>query len=51
MGTIIKDNMNPIERVKPQALIDNQVQSTRLLQYFPDLFAPSQADEEWIKRV
>jgi hypothetical protein len=60
MGTIIEDNMNPIEKVektmllmastihgvKPQALIDNQVQSTRLMQYFPALFAPLQADKE-----
>jgi hypothetical protein len=32
-------------------LIDNQVQSARLMQYFPAVFAPLQADEEWIKRV
>jgi hypothetical protein len=60
MDTIIKDNVNPIEKVEktmllmastihsvePQALIDNQVQSARLMQYFPAVFAPLQADEE-----
>jgi hypothetical protein len=60
MDTIIEDNVNPIEKVentmllmastihgvKPQALIDNQVQSMRLMQYFPALFAPLQADKE-----
>jgi hypothetical protein len=60
MGTIIKDNVNPIEKiektmllmastihgVKPQALIENQVQSARLMQNFPALFVLSQGDEE-----
>jgi hypothetical protein len=32
-------------------LIDNQVQSTRLMQYFPALFAPLQADKEWTEWV
>jgi hypothetical protein len=59
MGTVIKDNMNPIEKVEktmllmastihgvePQVLIDNQVQSARLLQNFPALFNLSQAEE------
>jgi hypothetical protein len=35
-----------IHGVKPQALIDNQVQSMRLMQYFPALFAPLQADKQ-----
>jgi hypothetical protein len=60
MGTVIKDNANPIEKVEktmllmastihgvePPALIENQAQSTRLMQNFPALFAPPQADEE-----
>jgi hypothetical protein len=59
MGTVIKDNMNPIEKVEktmllmastihgvePQVLIDNQVQSARLLQNFPALFDLSQPEE------
>jgi hypothetical protein len=32
-------------------LIDNQVQSMRLMQYFPALFAPLQADKEWTECV
>jgi hypothetical protein len=60
MGTVIKDNVNPIEKVEKtmllmastihgveaSALVENQAQSARLMQYFPALFAPSQADEE-----
>jgi hypothetical protein len=29
-------------------LVEDQAQSARLMQYFPALFALSQADEEWM---
>jgi hypothetical protein len=35
-----------IHGVEPQALIENQVQSARLMQNFPALFDVSQANEE-----